>query len=366
MRELDVVVLGLGVHGAATALELAQRGLRVCGLDMREPPHEHGSSNGRTRIIREAYYEHPLFVPLVQRAYELWSDMEELTGTVLYRRTGGLMAGPRDGELVSGALASAREHNLEHELLDADTMRRRFPALLPVPDHAGVFEPRAGMLLVDPCIRTMLALARGYGAELRPGSRAASWGVQRGDVVVETSAGTLRARQLVIAAGAWLNPVLASEIADAPIQLPLTIERQVPHWFRPVHGSHAFHASVCPVTMLEYDRGRMIYTLPDIGHGVKAGIHHEGDIVTADRYDDTISLAEEARLRGLLEAWMPGSTETVLDARVCLYTNTPDHHFIIDRHPAHEQVMIVSACSGHGFKFAPAIAEMVADKLVTS
>ena len=171
----DVAVIGLGVHGAATVHELARRGLRVCGLDTHSPPHEHGSSNGRTRIIREAYYEHPRYVPLVQRAFELWAELEELTGTVLYRCTGGISAGPADGELVRGALASAREHELDHELLDPNTLRARFPALLPQPDHLGVFEPRAGMLLVDPCIRTLLTLARGYGATLRPDTRVTSW-----------------------------------------------------------------------------------------------------------------------------------------------------------------------------------------------
>jgi sarcosine oxidase len=386
---VDVAVIGMGVHGAATVHELAQRGLTVIGIDAQTPPAERGSSNGRTRIIREAYFEHSLYVPLVQRAYELWSGMEELTGTVLYRQTGGVSAGPETGELVSGALRSAHEHALEHELLDAVQLRRRFPALLPRPDHVGVFEQRAGVLLVEPCIRTMLQLARGYGAMLHPTTRVERWYAEAAGVVIETTQGTVHARQMVIAAGAWLNPVLqmdtsyasgearASGAAHAsgaargskrlhasPLQLPLTVERQTPHWFAPAAGRTEFSAAVCPVTILEYATDRYIYTLPDTGAGVKVGIHHEGTLVDPDTVDLTVSLAEEARVRELLESWMPGAAERVLDATVCLYTNTPDRHFVIDVHPAHDNVLLVSACSGHGFKFAPAIGELVADLLL--
>lgn len=372
---VDVAVIGMGVHGAATIHELAQRGLTVIGIDAQTPPAERGSSNGRTRIIREAYFEHSLYVPLVQRAYELWSGMEELTGTVLYRQTGGVSAGPGTGELVSGALRSAREHALEHELLDAVQLRRRFPALLPRPDHVGVFEQRAGVLLVEPCIRTMLQLARGYGAMLHTSTRVERWHAEAAGVVIETTQGTLHARQMVIAAGAWLNPVLRLDTSHAsgavgskrhasPLQLPLTVERQTPHWFAPAAGRTEFSAAACPVTILEYATDRYIYTLPDTGAGVKVGIHHEGRPVDPDTVDLTVTLAEEARVRALLESWMPGAAERVLDATVCLYTNTPDRHFVIDVHPVHDNVLLVSACSGHGFKFAPSIGELVADLLL--
>jgi sarcosine oxidase len=357
----DVLVVGLGVQGAAVLHELARRGVRVAGVDMHAAPHEYGSSNGRTRIIREAYFEDPLYVPLVQRAYELWHDLEELTGTVLYRRTGGVMAGPADGVLVTGTLASARAHGLEHELLDADALRRRFPALLPDADHVGVVEPRAGVLLAEPCSRTLLTLARGYGAQLSTGTRITSWHTDRGDVVLDGTGVQLRARQVVFAAGPWLNALLAGEQAASPLRLPLTVERQVPHWFAPAPGRNVFHAEVCPVTILEYEPGRFIYTLPDVGHGVKAGIHHEGAAVDPDAVDRTITDADERAVRAVLEQWMPGATERVVDASVCMYTNTPDGHFIVDRHPSHENVWLLSACSGHGFKFAPALGELVAD-----
>lgn len=365
MEHHDVAVLGLGVNGAATVHELARRGVDVVGIDMTAPPNSLGSSNGRTRIIREAYFEHPVYVPLVQRAYELWSELEELTGTVLYRRTGGVSAGPPDGVLVRGALASAREHALEHEVLDADELRRRFPALLPDANHIGIVEPRAGVLLVEPCIRTLLTLAVGYGATLHTDRKVTAWRVDGGDVAISTSGGTLRARHLVIAAGAWLNPVLAMDASDdarAPLQLPVTVERQAPHLFTPAAGTGAkFSAAACPVTLLEYAAGRWLYTLPDVGHGIKAGIHHEGTITTADTVDREVTTHDERLIRRALDHWMPGAADRIADAEVCLYTNTPDGHFLIDHHPTHDNVLLLSACSGHGFKFGPAVGELAAD-----
>lgn len=359
MNEPDVIVVGLGVHGAALVHELARQGAVVTGLDSSTPPHANGSTTGRTRITREAYYEDPAYVPLVQRAGELWTELEELTGTVLFRLTGGLMAGPEAGELVRGALASAVEHGLPHEQLDEHGIRRMFPVFDPPPGVVGVYEPSAGVLLVDPCMRTLLTQAQAYGATLMTDVRVASWSARSGHVTLHTTSGELRAPRVVFSAGSWLNPLLASERAAAPVQLTLEVERQTSHWFAPAPGVTGMRADVCPITMLEHADGRMLYTLPDVGHGVKAGTHHRGAIVDPDTVDRTISMAEEERMRTLLDAWMPGAAHRVLDGSVCLYTNTPDHHFVIGAHPAHDNVLLVSACSGHGFKFAPALAEIV-------
>jgi sarcosine oxidase len=359
----DIIVVGLGAMGAALCHELARRGVAVVGVDSHSPPHGLGSSHGRTRIIREAYFEHPLYVPLVQRAYELWSEIEELTGTVLYRRTGGLMVGPAAGVLVQGSLRSARDHGLEHEELSAGEIRRRFPGLLAEPDHVGVFEPRAGILLPETAVRTLLALARGYGAELRPNSRVDAWDVAgNGDVILRTSAGEMRAPRVVFSAGPWLNALLAT--GPEPVRLPLAVERQVSFWFAPPTGVHAYRPEQCPIAIWEYGRDRFIYTFPDTGHGVKVGIHHEGDSAEPETVDRTVSAAEEARARQLLEWCMPDAAQRAVDAAVCLYTNTPDGHFIVDSHPLHAQLLLLSACSGHGFKFAPAIGEAVADVLL--
>jgi sarcosine oxidase len=366
----DVIVVGLGAMGAAVCHELARRGVAVLGVDAHAPPHGLGSSHGRTRITREAYFEHPLYVPLVQRANELWAELEELTGAVLYRQTGGLMVGPPAGVLVQGALESARAHGLEHEQLSAAEICRRFPGLLAEPEHVGVFEPRAGILLPEACVRTLLTLARGYGADLRMNTRVESWRTDAGgDVVLRTSSGELRAREIVLAAGPWLNALLAAGLvatggSASPLQLPLAVERQVSYWFAPPPGVHAYRPAQCPIAIWEYADGRFIYTFPDIGHGVKVGVHHEGRIVDPDAGDRTVSAGEEARARRLLEWCMPDAAQRALDASVCLYTNTPDGHFLLDRHPHHEQLFLLSACSGHGFKFAPAIGEAVADVLL--
>jgi sarcosine oxidase len=387
----DFAVVGLGAAGSAICLELARRGADVVGMDRFAPPHGRGSSHGRTRIIREAYFEHPLYVPLVQRAMELWTELEELTGTVLYRQTGGLMIGPPEGVLVRGALESARQHGLEHELLEGDGVRRRFPGLLPAPGHAAVLEPRAGVLAVEAALRTLLELARGHGAHLRTQAPVRSWQIRPdGSVLLRAGSEVVHARQAVLAPGPWLNALLAAEepvaaaepaaveraappggrpaaapaAAPRAVQLPLTVERQSSHWFAPAPGVHAFGAGSCPIAIWEYDAGRFFYTFPDMGHGIKAGIHHEGATTQPDTVDREVGAAEEARVRRLLDDHMPGSAHRSLDAAVCLYTNTPDGHFIVDRHPRHPALMLVSACSGHGFKFAPALGEAVADLLL--
>lgn len=369
MENPDIAVVGLGAHGAALVHELARRGVSVSGFDMHAPPHPYGSTTGRTRITREAYYEDPLYVPLVQRASELWTELEELTGTVLYRRTGGLMAGPEHGQLVQGALASAVQHDLPHELLDGDAIRRRFPALQPPPDTVGVYEPNAGVLLVEPCIRTLLAQAQAYGASLHTGTRITGWRADGAGVTLHTATGAtwntatgeVRARRAVFAAGSWLNPLLAIDPGGPTVQLKLEIERQTTHWFDPAPGVTTLHAGVCPITMLERSDGCMLYTLPDVGHGVKAARHHGGDVVSPEDVDRSISMAEEQCIRDMLDEWMPGAAHRVVDGAVCLYTNTPDRHFVVGAHPSHENLLLVSACSGHGFKFATALAEIIAD-----
>jgi len=361
-NSLDVIVVGLGVHGAAAACELARRGLRVTGIDARDLPHAAGSSHGQSRIIREAYYEHPLYVPLVQRAYDVWLDIQELTGTLLYRQTGGLNAGPENGTLIRGALASVQEHDLEHELLDADEMRRRFPALSPCDGDVGVLEPRAGALFAEACLRTMLDLARGYGALIRTGCDVTSWHVDGADVVIDAGGETLRARHVVFAAGPWLNGLLARERDASPLTLPLAVERQTSHMFEPARSAWSMFApSSCPITLLEYEKDRYVYTLPHFGQGVKAGIHHEGESFDPADPDRTVHERDVSRVSAVLRQWMPALSGDPMYSSVCLYTNTPDANFILDRHPAHERVLLLSACSGHGFKFAPALGEAVAD-----
>jgi sarcosine oxidase len=343
---LDVIVIGLGAMGSSATSQLAQRGARVLGIDRFTPPHIFGSSHGQTRIIREAYFEDPLYVPLVQQAYGLWRELEAQSGRTLLRQTGALMIGPEDGVVVHGARLSAERHGLEHEMLDADEVARRFPILRPEPGMVAVWEPRAGVLFAEACIEAQLALARAHGAELSFGERVLGWRADGEGVQVETDRGEYRAGQLLIAAGAWAGTLLPTEV------LPVSVERQVFHWFEPVAQASAFHISRCPVHLWEKARGQFFYGLPDVGDGVKLGIHHEGETTTADTVDREVHPGEIDDMRKLLRRFIPAADGPLRATSVCLYTNTPDGHFWIDRHPEHPQVLIASPCSGHGFKFA--------------
>ena len=354
-----MVVVGLGVTGSAAAWQLAQRGLEIVGLERHPPRHGYGSSHGRTRIIREAYFEHPLYVPLVRRAYDLWHALEEHEGRALLRVTGGLTIGRRDGGIFAGALRSAREHGLAHETLDAPGLRRRFPALRPEDEMAALFEPRAGVLMVEESVATLQARARAAGAQLRHGVAVRGWRAGGSAAHVDTSEGEIAAGHVIVCAGPWL-PALVPSLAGV-----LWVERQLSHWFEPACDPAALGAGECPVTIWEHAPGRVFYTIPDPGgHGFKAGLHHEGERVDPETVDRTPRPEDEARVRALLARFIPSAGGRLLDARVCLYTNTPDEHFLIDRHPEHERVILASPCSGHGFKFGPAIGEALAD-LVT-
>jgi sarcosine oxidase len=355
----DTLVVGLGATGSAAAWQLAKRGLQVVALEQHAPGHVYGSSHGRTRIIREAYFEHPLYVPLVHRAFELWHALEQASGSRLLVRTGGLTIGAEDGAVFRGALRSVREHGLPHEVLSARDLRRRFPVLAPADDMAAVLEARAGALMVEDCVAALQEAARGHGATMRHGEAALAWRPVGSGAAVVTTAGEYHAGAVLICAGPWL-PRLCADLA-----LPLWVERQLSHWFEPQGDAAAFGTSRCPVTVWEHAPDRCFYTIPDPGgHGFKAGVHHEGERVDPDTVDRTPRAADEAQIRALLERFIPQANGRLLDARVCLYTNTPDEHFLIDRHPESGRVLLASPCSGHGFKFATAIGEALAD-LVT-
>jgi sarcosine oxidase len=258
----DVIVAGLGAMGGATAYHLARRGIRVLGLDRFAPPHALGSSHGRTRVIRQAYFEHPAYVPLVQRAFTLWRELEAETGRALLRLTGAVMLGGPESEAVRGTLRSAVEHRLPHERLSADEVRRRFPAFRPDAEMVGVWEPAAGALAVEAGVRAHLEAARAAGAELRFGEPVLEWRAKGGGVEVVTERGLHSAGSLVLAAGAWMR-----ELVD---WLPLQIERQVQCWFRPAGDGALLRPGRCPVFLWELPNGMVFYGLPDFGEGVKA------------------------------------------------------------------------------------------------
>jgi sarcosine oxidase len=353
-RTFDAIVVGLGAHGSAAAYALARRGARVLGLDRFAPPHARGSSHGETRMIREAYFEHPSYVPLVQRAYERWRDLERASERRLLVATGGLMIGRADSTLVEGALRSAREHALAYELLDAGEVRRRFPPLQLTDDMVAVWEPRAGFLFPEACIDVQLALARAHGAELRVSDQVVTWDAREGDVTVGTAEERYTAARLILAAGAWM-PKLVPELASI-----LSIERQVLAWFEPAYLERLTQERF-PVYIIEHAPQRYVYGFPAIDGAAKIARHHEGEPSDPDAPRRDVSDEEIDGLRALAERFVPDVAGPLYGTQVCLYTNTLDGHFLLDRHPAHDTVLLVSACSGHGFKFASVVGEIVAD-----
>jgi sarcosine oxidase len=351
----DVVIAGLGAMGSATAAELARRGVGVLGLDRYAPPHSLGSSHGETRIIREAYFEHPQYVPMVQRAYELWRALEKSSGARLLLETGGLMIGRPDSALIEGARRSAEMHRLPHSMLSAAEVRARFPALHPEQDMVAVLEPRAGVLFPEACISAHLGQAVRHGAVLRFDEPVLRW-ESDGDLVrVFTSHGDYRARQMIVSAGAWVGSLLPG------LELPFWIERQVLHWFDPVGDPDTFAPTRCPIHLWQFDEGRFFYGFPDLGTGVKAAFHHAGVATTVDEVHRDVAVADVDAVRSALRRFVPAADGPARASVVCLYTNTPDEHFLIDRHPGQPRVLVASPCSGHGFKFAPVVAEILAD-----
>ncbi len=341
--------------GSAAVAHLARHGQRVLGLDQFTPPHERGSSHGQTRIIREAYFEHPSYVPLLRRAYELWNELQREANTPLLKITGGLMIGTPDSTIVQGALRSAQEHQLPHELLPAQEIRTRFPALQPPDEMTGVFEPRAGILYPEACIAAHLAAAQRSGAELLCDQPVLNWTSTPTGVRVNTATGSWHAQQLIITAGAWISR-LVPELARH-----FRVERQVLHWFEPRSTSAVFSPRCCPIHLWQFDGQHFFYGFPYLEGGVKVARHHDGQAADPDTVNRTVAASEVDDMRAIVQRFLPDAAGPIRQSTVCLYTNTPDEHFWIDRHPAHPNVLIASPCSGHGFKFASVIGEVLAD-----
>jgi sarcosine oxidase len=291
----------------------------------------------------------------VQRAYELWHALERDSGRPLLVQTGGLMLGPADGELVDGARRSAELHGIPFDLLDAAEVRRRFPAFRPAADAVGVLEHRAGFLDPEACVESCLALAARDGATLRFNTPVDRWEPMGEGIRLHTASGNLDCNRLILAAGAWMSGL------TGPRPLPLTVTRQVMYWFRPRGLASHFGGTQMPVFIWEWEVGRMIYGFPDHGSGFKVARHHEGPVVNANVADRTVSPIEIAEMRVILRRCFPEADAEPSDAVTCLYTSTPDHHFILGAHPDEPRVILASPCSGHGFKFASAIGEVLAD-----
>lgn len=355
MNRYDAIVLGAGGVGSAALYELARRGVRAVGIDRFRPPHDRGSSHGQTRVIRQAYFEHPDYVPLVVESYRMWRELEQRTGRRLLHETGLIELGPADGIVVPGVLRAAAEHGLSVEKLSAAEVEQRWPSLCIPGDLVGVYEPGAGYLLVEDCVQAHVDAAQAAGAELLADTQVLGWTARDGDVRVDTTAGEVVAERLVVTAGAWAARMLAS------VSLPLTVRRKSLFWFETSVVDYRVERGF-PVFLFELPHG-VFYGFPKLdARGVKVGEHTSGraadDPLAVDRAVDP---QEQAALERFLATHLPGVSQRVTDHTVCPYTMSPDEHFIVDRHPAHANVVFAAGLSGHGFKFAPVLGRVLAD-----
>jgi sarcosine oxidase len=354
-QSFDVIVLGVGGMGSAACYELARRGRRVLGLEQFPLVHDRGSSHGHTRIVRTAYAEGPAYVPLVRRAFEKWYDLEQLTGRHLLTECPCLNAGPPGSEHVEGVRASVREHRLAAEELSGDDINQRFPAFSFPSDYRAVSEQAAGFLFVEECVRAHIDSAVSLGATIRAEEPVCEWKVSGDGAEVTTEKGTYRAARLVITAGAWATKLLAD------IGVPLVVMRQVLTWFDVSAHPERFRRDRFPIFIADVPDGPF-YGLPAIDQfGLKVARHYNApELPDPDSVNWNTSDADVAPIRAFLDFYIPG-VGPLTKAQVCMYTVTPDHHFVIDTHPRFPQVSIACGFSGHGFKFATTVGEILAD-----
>lgn len=363
----DVVVVGLGAAGSSAAAELARRGLRVLGVEQFTPAHDRGSSHGATRIIRRAYFERPDYVPLLNRAYELWDALCAETGQPLFVRCGALFVGTEASRLVTGSLRSAREHGLAHEWLDSSAIRSRFPQFAVPDESVAVYEPDAGYVLAEPSILAQLDRARAAGADLRFETlvREVQADPAGDGVLVDVGSEQLRAARVVIAAGAWA-PRLIPQAG-----LPYEVTRQTVHWFAPdeVGALEDFAPERFPVYCADLGGGAEIYGFPHQqgDSGVKVGLYHELTPIPVDpdQLDRTITERDVDIISSYVARGLPLLAGRHLDGIVCLFAAVPDDDFVLGFHPAlDERFILACGFSGHGFKFAPVVGEIVGDLVI--
>jgi sarcosine oxidase len=351
----DVIVLGLGGMGSATLFHLARRGLRVLGLERFDLVHEYGSSHGLTRIIRLAYWEHPTYVALLRRAYELWRELETLSGERLLYITGSVDAGPEGSSVFDGALKSSELHGLPHEVMDGAELHRRFPGYGLPKEIRCLYQPDGGFLLPERCNVAHVVQAQVHGAEVHCREPVLEWGARGGGVWVRTAGARYEAGRLVICAGSWAAK-LVPELAGLAVP-----ERQVLAWLQPASPEY-FRVGAFPVFNLEVEEGRY-YGLPAfLIPGFKFGkYNHRREVVDPDAANREPEPEDEELLRAFARRYFPDGAGPTIMLKACLFTNSPDRHFILDRHPDHPEVTLAAGFSGHGYKFCSVIGEVLAD-----
>ncbi len=354
-RHYDVIVVGVGAMGSAACYQLAKRGKRVLGIEQFSIPHDQGSSHGMTRIIRLAYYEHPSYVNLLRRAYELWNELENVVNEKLFYRTGSIDAGPEDSWVFQGSWLSCKQHDLPHEVLTGAELHRRFPGYNLPPTTMAVLQPDGGFLTPERCIVSYVTAAQQAGAEIHGHEPVLAWEPFLDGFKVITTRDEYHCDKLIISAGAWAAKMIP-ELRDLTVP-----ERQVLAWLQPSRPEY-FQPDNFPVFNLLVEEGRY-YGFPQ--HGIPgfkfARYHHFEEIIDPDDFEREATEADEIALREFCERYFPYGVGPTMTLKSCIFTNTPDRHFILDLHPELRNLVIVSPCSGHGFKFVSVIGEIAAD-----
>jgi len=352
----DTIVIGLGANGSSALYYLSKENKKILGIDRYTPPHQFGSSHGQSRIIRQAYHENPVYVPFVKEAYKEWHAIEQESGKSLLLKTGGLMLGAANASVITGAVTSAKTHDIAYEYLESGEILRRFPAFRISENTVGVLEKEAGILFPEECIKTYLEQAVLNGAQLQLNEIVLDIKSAESVIEITTSTTVHRTEKLIISAGAWTGDLLTA------LDLPLKVERQVLYWFNnqsPLLQS-GLQPQHMPVYIWEYQPGELFYGFPDIGDGIKIARHHAGRNILPDRLNQDVSL-EEIELMKLLVSNYINIKPVFNYSSVCMYTNTPDENFIIDHHPENKNIIIASPCSGHGFKFSSLTGKLLSE-----
>ena len=356
----DVIIIGLGAMGSAASYYLSKNGVKVLGLDTYEPPHKLGSSHGHTRVIREAYHEGTSYVPIVKRAYELWNELDHEIEDKLILEYGGMYLGD-DGKYLSDAKKSAKKYDIPIKEFSSKEIKEKYNILNPPNNFKGLLENRSGAVFPEKAISNFLSKSINNGSSHNYNEKVIGWEKQSKFYKVETDKNNYFAEKLIFSSGAWIKNLVPS------LKLPVKIERQVLFWFDPIKYKDKFHYSNMPNTGWDLDNGMEFYTQPNIENkGFKVAMHHNGKFISEDDLNRESNANDLSIVKNFLEEYIPLANGKLIDSRVCVYTNTPDLDFIIDFYPNDENIIICSPCSGHGFKFTPAIGEICSELVINN
>ncbi len=358
-KTYDVIVCGLGGMGSATVSHLAERGVKVFGFDRFNPPHTQGSSHGQSRIIRQAYFEGPGYVPLLFRAYELWEKLSRDCGKALLKETGCLMVGTTAGRVIKGSRLSAEKYGIDHEFLTASEIHQRFPVFSPSDNYTGLWEKKGGVVHPEEAIRAHLENGVGHGAQIATDESFLQWKKNpSGGIEVVSDKGRYSAGKLIVTAGPWAAKLFPE------LRLPLRIERLVLHWFQPDCGIESFLPERFPAHIWKIEDGTEFYGVPydgEVKNGVKVAIHNKGTPCDPDTIQREVTQSDIEQMRDCLARTIPALTGPCLHSATCLYSQSPQGDFILGPHPEHSDLVLGLGFSGHGYKFCPVIGEILAD-----